>query len=413
MAGEFYDDKETRSADQRAADQFGALPGQIAHAKGRAPFYAALLADVDPASVSDAGALAALPLTRKSDLEGKQKSSPPFGGLAANGDGIAIARVFQSPGPLYEPQGASVDYFRIARALYAAGFRSGDLIHNTFSYHLTPGGFIMDSGARALGCPVIPAGVGNTEQQLDVIADIRPVGYCGTPSFFKILLDKAVETGRDASSFTKALVGGEYFPPALRAELKEKGIGAVQCYATADLGLIAYESEAAEGMIVDEDVIVEIVRPGTGDPVPSGEVGEVVVTLFSKEFPLVRYATGDLSAVMEGTSPCGRTNMRLKGWMGRADQATKVKGMFVRPSQIADIVARHDQIAKARLVIGTEDGKDAMTLHCEVAGADVGLRDAVARSVQAVCKVRGAVAFVDPGSLANDGIVIEDTRTYE
>lgn len=412
MAGDFFDDKESRSVEQRDSDLFGALPGQLGHAKSLAPFYTDLLADVDTAAVTDRASLAALPLTRKSALEGKQKDRPPFGGLAAVGPDIGIARIFQSPGPLYEPQGATNDYFRVARAMYAAGFRPGDVVHNTFSYHLTPGGFIMDSGARALGCPIIPAGVGNTEQQLDVIADIKPMAYVGTPSFLKILLEKADADGRRLS-FRKAFVGGEYFPPPLRDALQERGILAYQGYATADLGSIAYESSAVEGMIVDEDIIVEIVRPGTGDPVPEGEVGEVIVTLFSKEFPLVRYATGDLSAVLAGESPCGRTNMRLKGWMGRADQATKVKGMFVRPSQIADIVKRHDAVAKARLVVQTLDGRDAMTLHCEVAGGDDALAAALADTVQAVCKVKGAISLTDPGSLPNDGIVIEDTRTYD
>lgn len=411
MSGKYFDDLETRPADAREAAVFGALPGQIAHAKANAPYFASLLADVDPAQVTSRAALARLPLTRKSDLEGKQRAIPPFGGLTAAGAGIA--RVFQSPGPIYEPEGTSPNFFRVARALYAAGFRPGDLVHNTFSYHLTPGGFIMDSGARALGCPVIPAGVGNTDQQLDVIADLRPAGYCGTPSFLQVLFEKGAAAGKDVTSIQKALVGGEYFPPALRAAWKERGLNACQCYATADLGLIAYESDAAEGMVVDEGIVVEIVRPGTGDPVPDGEVGEVVVTLFAKEFPLVRYATGDLSAVLAGPSPCGRTNMRLKGWMGRADQSAKVKGMFVRPSQIAEIVKRHGEIAKARLVIETRDGRDAMTLRCETALTDTALADAVAATVQAVCKVKGAVALAAPGSLPNDGIVIEDCRKYE
>ena len=413
MASDFYDDKETRSADEREAALFSALVGQLTHAKAAAPYFSDLLADVDPAKIIDRAHLGTLPVTRKSNLVGRQKDAPPFGGLAASGDGIAIARVFQSPGPLYEPQGASGDFFRVARAFYAAGFRPGDLVHNTFSYHLTPGGFIMDSGARALGCPVIPAGVGNTEQQLGVIADLKPVAYAGTPSFLNILLEKADAAGTDISSFTKASVGGEYFPPAQRDALADRGITAFQTYATADLGLIAYETSAVDGLVVDEDIIVEIVRPGTGDPVAEGEVGEVVVTLFSQEYPLVRFATGDLSAVLDGPSPCGRTNMRLKGWMGRADQATKVKGMFVRPEQIADVVKRHPDVIKARLVVASIEGRDAMTLQAETAHGDDALAAAVAETLQATCKVRGTVTFCAPGTLANDGIVIEDARSYE
>lgn len=409
---EFFDALETRSGDEREAAQMAALSGQIAHAKDKAPYFSNLLGDVDAGAINSLSALTGLPVTRKSDLIEGQKKDHPFGGMAAMGTG-GLARIFQSPGPIYEPEGKVDDFFRIARALFAAGFREGDLVHNTFAYHLTPGGFIMDSGARALGCAVIPAGPGNTEQQLDVIADLQPVAYAGTPSFLKILLEKAQAAGRDASCFKKAMVSGEYFPPPLREQWAERGLAAYQSYATADLGLIAYESEALEGMIVDEGVIVEIVRPGTGDPLPEGEVGEVIVTLFSKEYPLIRFATGDLSAVMAGTSPCGRTNMRLKGWMGRADQTTKIKGMFVHPEQVAEVAKRHPQIARARLVVETEDGKDAMTLNCEVDGQDDALKSAIAESLQKVCKLKGAVAFSDPGSLPNDGIVIEDKRSYD
>ncbi|HJN25190.1 MAG TPA: phenylacetate--CoA ligase family protein [Rhodospirillales bacterium] len=388
------------------------LAGQIAFARDKAPYFKNLFADVDAQSISSREALATLPLTRKSDLIERQKENRPFGGLAAMTTG-SLSRIFQSPGPIYEPQGRTEDFFRTARALFAAGFRSGDLVHNTFAYHLTPGGFIMDSGARALGCAVIPAGVGNTEQQLDVIGDLRPIAYAGTPSFLKILLEKAEQAGADASCFKKAMVSGEYFPPPLRDEWAKWGLKAYQSYATADLGLISYESEACEGMIVDEGVIVEIVRPGTGDPVPEGEVGEVVVTLFSKEYPLVRFATGDLSAVMSGKSPCGRTNMRLKGWMGRADQTAKVKGMFVHPEQIAEITKRHAEITRVRLVVEIVDGRDAMTLNCEVGEQGDALRSAIADTVQAVCKLKGIVAFVDQGYLPNDGVVIDDQRSYD
>jgi phenylacetate-CoA ligase len=408
----YYDDLETRSGDQRESAQMTALAAQVAFAKDNAPYFSSLFADVDATAVNTPTALARLPVTRKSDLIEGQKKDRPFGGLAAMASG-GLARIFQSPGPIYEPEGKTDDFFRIARALYAAGFRKGDLVHNTFAYHLTPGGFMMDSGARALGCAVIPAGIGNTEQQLDVIADLKPAAYTGTPSFLKILLEKAEQAGKDASSFKRAMVSGEYFPPALRDQWAARGLLAYQCYATADLGLIAYESDAAEGMIVDEGVIVEIVRPGTGDPLPAGEVGEVVVTLFSKEYPLVRFATGDLSAVMAGASPCGRTNMRLKGWMGRADQTTKIKGMFVHPEQVAQVVARHNEIKRARLVVETLDEKDAMSLMCEVEDQGEALEAAIAETLQNVCKLRGSVSFTATGSLPNDGLVIEDKRSYD
>ncbi|MBC8268993.1 MAG: AMP-binding protein [Rhodospirillaceae bacterium] len=408
----YYDDLETRSGDQRESAQMTALADQVDFARKNAPYFSALFSDVDATAINTPEALASLPVTRKSDLIEGQKKDRPFGGLAAMASG-GLARIFQSPGPIYEPEGQTDDFFRIARALYAAGFRKGDLVHNTFAYHLTPGGFMMDSGARALGCAVIPAGIGNTEQQLDVIADLKPAAYTGTPSFLKILLEKAEQAGKDASSFKRAMVSGEYFPPPLRDQWAEHGLLAYQCYATADLGLIAYESDAAEGMIVDEGVIVEIVRPGTGDPLPEGEVGEVVVTLFSKEYPLVRFATGDLSAVMAGASPCGRTNMRLRGWMGRADQTTKIKGMFVHPEQVAQVVARHKEIKRARLVVETLDDKDAMTLVCEVVEHGEALEAAIAETLQNICKLRGSVSFTDTGSLPNDGLVIEDKRSYD
>ena len=411
---DFYDDLETRSQDARETAHMAALAEQVGHAKAKAPYFSDLLAGIDATEVTSREALAKLPLTRKSALIEHQKADYPFGGLTAMASGT-LARIFQSPGPIYEPEAKTEDFFRTARGLYAAGFRAGDLVHNTFSYHLTPGGFIMDAGARAIGCAVIPAGVGNTEQQLDVIGDLKPVAYAGTPSFLKILLEKADTAGVNAGCFKKATVGGEYFPPPLRDEWMERGLEAYQTYATADLGMIAYETTARQGMTVDEGVIVEIVRPGTGDLVPEGDVGEVIVTLLSKEYPLIRFATGDLSAVLSGQSPCGRTNMRLKGWMGRADQSTKVKGMFVRPEQIADVVKRHPEIDRARLVIDRVDGQDAMVLHCETdqGGDRQPFGDAVGETLRAFCKVRGSVELVTPGSLANDGIVIEDKRTYD
>ncbi|MBL6931395.1 MAG: AMP-binding protein [Rhodospirillales bacterium] len=409
---DYFDELETRSADERDSQQMSALAEQVAFARENTSYFSAHFTNVTTDSISSREDLAKLPLTRKSDLIERQKENRPFGGLAAMPTG-GLGRIFQSPGPIYEPQGKAGDFFRTSRALYAAGFRSGDLVHNTFAYHLTPGGFIMDSGARALGCAVIPAGVGNTEQQLDVIADLKPACYAGTPSFLKILLEKAEQAGKDASCFKKAMVSGEYFPPPLRTQLAERGLMAYQSYATADLGLISYESEACEGMIVDEGVIVEIVRPGTGDPLPEGEVGEVVVTLFSKEYPLIRFATGDLSAVLSGQSPCGRTNMRLKGWMGRADQTTKIKGMFVHPEQVAEVVRRHPEITRARLVVETTDGRDTMTLNCEVGKEDEALKSAISETLQAVCKLKGGVIFAARGTLANDGIVIDDQRSYD
>lgn len=409
---QFFDDLETRPTDERNAALMAGLAQQVAFAKANAPYFTELFADVDANTLNSLEALAKLPVTRKSDLIENQQKNYPFGGMAAMSVG-GLARIFQSPGPIYEPEGKGDDFFRIGRALFAAGFRKGDLVHNTFAYHLTPGGFMMDSGARALGCAVIPAGVGNTEQQLDVIADLQPVAYSGTPSFLKILLEKAQAAGQHTPSFKKAMVSGEYFPPVLRDQWAQQGLKAYQCYATADLGLIAYESEAVEGMIVDEGVIVEIVHPGTGDVLPLGEIGEVVVTLFSKEYPLVRFATGDLSAVMAGQSPCGRTNMRLKGWMGRADQTTKVKGMFIHPEQIATITKRHPEITRARLVVETIDAKDVMTLKCEVCKRGEALMSAITQSLQNVCKIKGTVAFAIIDSLPKDGIVIDDQRSYE
>jgi phenylacetate-CoA ligase len=408
----FHDTRETRDAEARERELLIRLPAQIAHARAAAPAFGRLLADVDPDSVTSREALATLPVTRKSELLELQKAARPFGGFSAVGWGAACRRVFASPGPLYEPEGARPDYYRLARALFAAGFRAGDLVHNTFSYHFTPAGSMMETAAHALGCTVFPAGVGQTEQQLAAIADLQPNAYVGTPSFLRILLEKADEL--DVSvSFTKAFVSGEAFPPSLREAFAARGITACQAYATADIGLIAYETPAREGMVVDEDVLLEIVRPGTGDPVAPGEVGEVVVTTFNPDYPLIRFGTGDLSAVLPGASPCGRTNVRIKGWMGRADQTTKVKGMFVHPGQIAQVVRRHPEITRARLVVDNPELNDRMTLMCEVAGGgSEALAGAVAASIRELTKLRGEVAFLPTGALANDGKVIDDVRTY-
>lgn len=409
----FYDDLETRDPELREQELFAALPSHMTHAQNHTPAYATLLQDVDSEDVTSRAALAQLPVTRKSALIALQKDAPPFGGLVTTplNEGL---RVFASPGPIYEPERDTPNYWRLARACYAAGFRKGDLVHNTFAYHFTPAGSMLDSGVRALGCSVFPAGVGQTELQAQTIADLTPHAYTGTPSFLKIILEKARELGLDVTSMTKALVSGEALPPTLRSEINDFGVSVLQCYATADLGLVAYESFAQEGMIADEEIIVEIVRPGTGDPVPAGEVGEVVVTTFNKTYPLIRFATGDLSAVMSGISPCGRTNTRIKGWMGRADQSTKVKGMFVHPSQVDEVVKRHPEIRKARLVIDNDGTTDVMTLRCEmVEAATDALRDAITSSIREVCKLKGQVEISEPGDLANDGKVIDDVRTYE
>ncbi|PHQ68641.1 MAG: AMP-dependent synthetase [Sneathiella sp.] len=411
----YYDRLETRDMEERTRALFSGLVQQIDHAKANSSYFADVLQQVDAQAVTDYDALATLPITRKSDLIERQKAQRPFGGLTAEPTG-SLANIFMSPGPIYEPGQDVKDFFRMGRAMWAAGFRPGDLVHNTFSYHMTPAGSMMESGARAIGCPVFPAGVGNTEMQLQAISELRPKAYVGTPSFLRILLEKAAETGMDMSSLTHASVGGEALPPSLRVTLKEMGMASVvQSYGTADLGLIAYESGAMEGMIIDEGVIVEIVRPGTGDPVAPGEVGEVVVTSFNKTYPLIRFATGDMSAILAGNSPCGRTNTRIKGWMGRADQRVKVKGMFVDPTQVIAVQKRHSEIRKVRLVVSSDDNTDAMSLHCEVDGGDggCGLKDAVEASIQSICKVRGNATFVTVGSLANDGKVIDDIRSYE
>jgi len=404
----YYDALETRVPEQREAAMLNALPGQIAHAK-TAPGFARILKDVDPRAVTSRAALAALPVTRKSVLIEMQKDKPPFAGLAATKPGD-LARIFVSPGPIFDPEGRRPDWWRFARSLYAAGFRRGDLVLNCFSYHLTPAGSMLETGAHALRCAVIPGGVGNTESQVQAIQGLKPRCFTGTPSFLKIVLDKAAELKADVSSLARAQVSAEALPASLRAELNARGVRTLQCYASADLGLIAYESEAQEGLIVDEALILEIVRPGTGDPVPEGEVGEVVVTSFNPDYPLVRFATGDLSAVLPGPSPCGRTNMRIKGWMGRADQTTKVKGMFVHPQQVADILRRHPEVKKARLIVDRVNENDAMTLKCEAAGGGDALVQAVGETVHAMTKLHGKVEIVKPGSLPNDGKVIEDVR---
>lgn len=408
--GVFYDRLEVRSAADRDRSMLTALPGFLQQAIENSSAAATQLDGADPKTIDSFERLATLPLRRKSELIDRQQATPPFGGL--NGKPLArLAKVFVSPGPIFEPEGARADYWRFARAMFAAGFSPGDLVHNTFAYHLTPAGSMAESGARALGCPVIPAGTGQTEKQLEVIARLRPIAYVGTPSFLKILMERGREDGIDVTSFKKALVSGEAFPPALAEELeREFDIHAFQCYATADAGLIAYESKARDGLVIDEDVIVEIVRPGTGDPVMPGEVGEVVVTVFNPDYPLIRFATGDLSAIMPGPSPCGRTNRRLKGWMGRADQTTKVKGMFIHPSQVAKLVGRHEAIVKARLVVTSEDNLDVMTFECEIAEPDDTVCDKVGADLKTITGINGKILPVSPGTLPNDGKVIDDRR---
>jgi phenylacetate-CoA ligase len=403
-----YDALETRETAAREADLFARLP-EVLRSAMAAPAYAARFAGIDPASVNSRAALARLPVLRKSELPALHKASAPFGGFVAAAPG-SFARLFTSPGPIFEPEGRQADPWRGARALFAAGFREGDIVLNTFSYHLTPGGFIFDASARALGCAVIPAGPGNTEQQFELIEAYRPIGYSGTPDFLKILLDAAATAGRDVSSIKRALVSGAAFPPSLQAEIKARGIDAYQAFGTADLGLIAFETEAREGMVVNEDLILEIVKPGTGDPVAPGDVGEIVVTSLDPHHPWIRLALGDLTAVLAGTSPCGRTNMRIKGWMGRADQTTKIKGMFVRPEQIAEIGKRHSALGRLRLVVTRQGEADAMTLKAEAARPSETLRDEIAASLRALTKLGGNVELVDPGALPNDGKVIADER---
>ena len=401
----FYSELETRDPEAREKALMAALAKQVAHAKASSAHVGGVLKDVDAAGVASRAALAGLPVTRKGDLKDLQSKSKPFGGL--NGWPLAkMGHVFQSPGPIYEPGGRGEDNWGFASALWAAGARPGMLVHNTFSYHLVPAGLMVEGGAHAIGCPVFPGGVGNTELQVQAINDLRPAVYAGTPSFLKILLEKGRELKLDTSSLKHASVGAEALPPSLRAAIKELGVFAIQSYGTADVGVIAYETEALEGMVLDENVIVEIVRPGTGEPVAEGDVGEVVVTTFNPAYPLIRFGTGDLSAVLAGRSPCGRTNTRIKGWMGRADQTTKVKGLFVHPHQVAEVVRRH-QLGRVRLVVENEAGEDRMTLHVEGFEGDAA---AVESSLRDVMKVRGTV--VAATSLANDGKVIDDLRKY-
>ena len=414
---EFFDALETRDPAEREAALMAALPRQIAHAQVHSAALGEILAGVDAAAVTSRAALARLPVTRKSELLARQQASraagrDAFGGFAAVRYGAAMLRLYASPGPIYEPEGTARDYWRAARAMVAAGFRAGDLVHNAFSYHMTPGAVIMESGAHAVGCTVFPAGTGQTEQQLQAIADLKPQAYLGTPSFLRILVEKAAEAGSDIASLKKGLVGGEAFPPSLRDWFSERGLAVYQSYATADVGLIAYETSARQGLVLDEHCIVEIVRPGTGDPVAEGEVGEVVVTVFNPDYPLVRFGTGDLSAVLPGQCPTGRTNTRIKGWLGRADQTTKIKGMFVHPGQVAEIVRRFPEVTRARLVVSGEMADDRMKLLIESAGAQ-GLGERVAEAVRDVTKLRGEVEVVAPGSLPNDGKVIEDARSYK
>ena len=403
-----YDARETRDPGEREAELFARLPELLRRAMA-APAYAERLGGIDPASVKNRAALALLPVLRKSELPALHKAAPPFGGFVAGSPG-SFSRLFTSPGPIFEAETTHPDAWRGARGLFAAGFRQGDVVLNTFSYHLTPGGFILDAAARTLGCAVIPAGPGNTEAQFDLIEAYRPIAYCGTPDFLKILLDAAAAAGRDISSIKRAQVGGAAFPPSLQAEIKSRGIDAYQTFGTADLGMVAYETSAREGMVVNEDLILEIVRPGTGDPVQAGDVGEIVVTSLDPDHPWIRLALGDLTASLPGTSPCGRTNMRIKGWMGRADQTTKVKGMFVRPEQIAEIGKRHPALGRLRLVVSRSGETDVMTLRAECVSPDPTLRDEVAASLRMLTKLGGNVELLGPGSLPNDGKIIADER---
>ncbi|MGQ0511281.1 MAG: phenylacetate--CoA ligase family protein [Betaproteobacteria bacterium] len=416
MSTAHFDKLETRDPQAREAELLAALPAQLAHARANAPGWARILAGVDPAKVDTRAALAELPVTRKSDLGELQVRERPLGGLNAT-PVSKLAKLFMSPGPIYEPEGQGPDWWRTARALFAGGFRAGDLVTNTFAHHFTPAGSMLESGALALGCTVLPAGTGQTELQVAAIRDLGIGGYIGTPSFLKLIVEKAAESGVDISSLKKAHVGAEYLPPALREAMRARGIVVSQSYGSADLGSIAYETLAADGgpnpgMILDEGLLLEIVRPGTGDPVAPGEVGEVVITSFNKDYPLIRFGTGDLSAVLPGASACGRTNVRIRGWMGRADQTTKVRAMFVTPKQVAELVRRHPEIVKARLVVEGEVGSDRMTLRCEVSAQPAGLAEALVASIREVTKLRGEVALLAPGSLPNDGKVIEDLRKY-
>lgn len=415
---DFFDSLETRTAAEREAALMASLPGQIAHAQQHSAAMRAVLTGVNSDQINSRAALASLPVTRKSELLKLQQASraaggDAFGGFSTLKFGRNMPRMFASPGPVYEPEGTQTDYWRTARSLYAAGFREGDLVHNTYSYHMTPGAFIFEAGAIAIGSTVFPAGTGQTEQQLQAISELKPTAYLGTPSFLRILIEKAQEAGTDISSLSKAVVSAEPFPPSLCKWFADQGITAYQTYATADVGLIAYETAAREGLIIDEGIILEIVRPGTDDPVPEGEVGEVVVTVLNSVYPLVRFGTGDLSAVMSGTCPTGRSNTRIKGWMGRADQTTKVRGIFVHPSQVADIMKRFPEITQARLVVSGEMANDQMTLKIECTNNDNNMIERVSEAVRDITKLRADIKLVAAGSLPNDGMVIEDARSHQ
>ncbi len=403
----FFDDLETRSGDERAAELADILPSQIARAKALGG-YKTTLADITARDITSATALAQLPVLRKSVLSQAQGSASPLGGFTTR-NVTGFGHIFQSPGPIYEPGGIEIDWWRMGRFLHACGIGSGDIVQNCFAYHLTPAGMIFESGARAVGATVLPAGTGQTELQVRAAVDIGTTAYAGTPDYLKVILDAADEMG-ETLSFTKAAVGGGALFPSLRQEYADRGIACLQCYATADLGNIAYESAAMEGMIVDEGVMVEIVTPGTGNLVPDGEVGEVLVTSFNADYPLIRFATGDLSAVMSGTSPCGRSNTRIKGWMGRADQTTKIKGMFVRPEQVAALVARHDEVARARVVASRQGEMDVMTVRIETEAQD---KSVYQSSILSTLKLKGVIELVRPGDLPRDGVVIEDQRRYD
>ncbi len=414
----YYDTLETRGSAERETAQMAALPAQVAHAQANAPAFAAILKGIDAKGITSLAALAKLPVTRKHELLERQQAArqaggDAFGGFSALTYGAQMPRVFASPGTIYEPDSTRKDYWRMARAMYAAGFRPGQLIHNSFSYHFVPAGAMMESGAHALGCTVFPGGTGQTEQQVQAMAELKPAGYIGTPSFLKIIVEKAAEMKVALPTVTRALVSGEAFPPSLRDWLAGRGIAGYQCYASADLGLIAYETEAREGLVLDEGVVVEIVRPGTRDPVPEGEVGELVVTTLNPDYPLIRFGTGDLSAILPGACPTGRTSPRIKGWMGRADQTVKIRGMFVHPGQVADIARRFPEVLKVRLVVSGEMANDSMTFRVEAASAIDGLDQRISEAVRDVTKLRGTVELLPPGSLPNDGKVIEDARSYK
>ena len=418
----FYDALETRPHAEREAALLAALPQQIAHAQQASPAFASILAGVDASRITSRAALATLPVTRKYELLQRQQEAraagtggaqSALGGFSTIGYGSAMPRIFASPGTIYEPEGTARDYWRMARAIYAAGFRPGELIHNCFSYHFVPAGSMMETGAHALGCTVFAGGTGQTEQQVQAMAELQPAGYIGTPSFLKIIVEKAQEMGVALPSVSKALVSGEAFPPSLRDWLAERGVAGYQCYATADLGLVAYETSAREGLVLGEDILVEIVRPGTGDPVAEGEVGELVITVLNRDYPLIRFGTGDLSAVLPGTCPTGRTNTRIKGWLGRADQTTKVRGMFVHPGQVAAIVKRFPQVQRARLVVSGEMANDHMVLQVETQETAAGLAMQLQETMREVTKLRGEIEMVPPGTLPNDGKVIEDARSYK